>query len=295
VNIIETHELSRRYGSTWALRDCTLAIPEGHLVALVGPNGAGKTTLFNIVVGLTTATTGGVTVLGGTPVGSPAALDGIAFVAQDMPLYRHLTVADMLHLPRNLNHGFDAAYARKRLGDLGIDDKHKAGKLSSGQQAQLALTLALARHPRLLVLDEPTAPLDPLARHDFMATVMAAMAEEGLSVLLSSHVLAELERVADYLVLIARGIVRLDGTVDDVVAQHLLVTGPAGRPSDPRWQVLESTVAGSQQHLLVRLHAPTDLVPDGWEARTVGVEELALAYLRESSIPTNLIAMEATR
>ena len=295
MNIIETHELSRRYGSTWALRDCTLAIPEGHLVALVGPNGAGKTTLFNIVVGLTTATTGSITVLGGIPVGSPAALDGIAFVAQDMPLYRHLTVADMLHLTRNLNHGFDGAYARKRLGDLGIDDKHKAGKLSGGQQAQLALTLALARHPRLLVLDEPTAPLDPLARHDFMATVMAAMAEEGLSVLLSSHVLAELERVADYLVLIARGVVRLGGTVDDVVAQHMLVTGPAGRPSDPRWQVLESSVAGSQQHLLVRLHAPTDLVPDGWEARTVGVDELALAYLRESSIPTNLIAVEATR
>ena len=295
MNIIETHELSRRYGSTWALRDCTLAIPEGHLVALVGPNGAGKTTLFNIVVGLTTATTGSVTVLGGIPVGSPAALDGIAFVAQDMPLYRHLTVADMLHLTRNLNHGFDGAYARKRLGDLGIDDKRRAGKLSGGQQAQLALTLALARHPRLLVLDEPTAPLDPLARHDFMATVMAAMAEEGLSVLLSSHVLAELERVADYLVLIARGVVRLGGTVDDVVAQHMLVTGPAGRPSDPRWQVLESSVAGSQQHLLVRLHAPTDLVPDGWEARTVGVEELALAYLRESSIPTNLIAVEATR
>jgi ABC-2 type transport system ATP-binding protein len=295
VNIIETEELGRRYGGTWALRDCTLAIPEGHLVALVGPNGAGKTTLLNIVVGLTAATTGSVSVLGGIHVGSPVALDGIAFVAQDMPLYRHLTVADMLHLTRNLNHGFDMAYARTRLGDLGIADKHRAGKLSGGQQAQLALTLALARHPRLLVLDEPTSPLDPLARHDFMATVMAAMAEEGLSVLLSSHGLAELERVADYLVLIAQGVVRLDGAVDDVTAQHRLVTGPVGRPHDPRWQVLDSTFAGSQQHLLVRLRTPNDPAPEGWEARRVGVEELALAYLRESSAPTRALAVEASR
>ena len=295
MNVVETQALSRRYGGTWALRECTLAIPEGHLVALVGPNGAGKTTLLNIVVGLTTATSGSVSVLGGIPVGSLAALDGIAFVAQDMPLYRHLSVADTLHLTRNLNHAFDAAYARKRLGDLGISAKHRAGKLSGGQQAQLALTLALARHPRLLVLDEPTAPLDPLARHDFMATVMAAMAEDGLSVLLSSHVLAELERVADYLVLITRGIVRLDGPVDDVAAQHRLVTGPIGRPVDPLWRVLESREAGSQQHLLVRLQAPADPVPEGWESRRVGVEELSLAYLRESSTATDLVSMEAFR
>ncbi|MGH3497321.1 MAG: ABC transporter ATP-binding protein [Nocardioidaceae bacterium] len=295
MNIVETDALGRRYGRTWALRDCTLSIPEGHLVALVGHNGAGKSTLLNIVVGLTSRTAGGVSVLGGIPVGSPAALDGIAFVAQDMPLYRQLTVADTLHMTRNLNHGFDGAYARRRLGDLGISLKHKAGKLSGGQRAQLALSLALARHPRLLVLDEPTSPLDPLARHDFMATVMAAMAEDGLSVVLSSHGLAELERVADYLVLIARGVVRLDGPVDDVVARHRLMTGPAGRPDDPRWHVVECHAAGSQQHLLVRLDAPIDPVPDGWEARAVGVEELALAYLRESSISARLIPVEASR
>jgi ABC-2 type transport system ATP-binding protein len=295
VNILETDSLGRRYGGTWALRECTLIIPEGHLVALVGPNGAGKTTLLNIVVGLTTATTGRVRVLGGIPVGSPAALDGIAFVAQDMPLYRNLTVSDTLHLTRNLNQGFDGAYARARLRDLGIAERHRAGKLSGGQRAQLALTLALARHPKLLVLDEPTAPLDPVARHDFMATVMAAMAEDGLSVILSSHGLAELERVADYLVLIAQGVVRLDAPVDDLIARHRLVTGPVGRPHDPRWQVVESTVAGSQQHALVRLPAPADLVPDEWESRAVGVEELALAYLRESSIPTHPVPVEATR
>ena len=222
--------------------------------------------------------------LGGTPAGSPAALDGIAFVAQDTPLYRHLTVADMVHLTRNLNRGFDDAYARRRLSDLGIAERHRAGRLSGGQQAQLALTLALARHPRLLVLDEPTASLDPLARHDFMATVLAAMAEDGLSVLLSSHVLAELERVADYLVLITHGLVHLDGTVDDLTAQHRLLTGPAGQPVDPRWRVVQASRAGTQQHLLVRLSPGTDPDPAGWHARAVGIEELSLAYLRDHPV-----------
>ncbi len=295
MNIIETARLGRRYGDIWALRDCTLAIPEGHLVALVGPNGAGKSTLLNIVVGLTAPTTGEVTVLDGLPAGSPAALDGIAFVAQDMPLYRHLSVADMLHLTRNLNHDFDAAYARARLRDLGIAEKHKAGKLSGGQQAQLALTLALARHPRLLVLDEPTAPLDPLARHDFMATVMTAMAEDGLSVLLSSHVLAELERVADYLVLISHGLVRLDGTIDDLTARHRLMTGPAGRPAGPAWDVIQSSAAGSQQHLLVRLDAPTDPVPSrvgSPDGRRRGTRH---GLPSRVTPPRTLDALEATR
>src|SRR6201996_2878282 len=224
MNVIETVGLGRRYGSKWALRDCTVSIPEGHLVALVGPNGAGKSTLLNLVVGLTPPTEGSVEVLGGASAGSVAALDGIAFVAQDMPLYRHLSVRDMLHLTANLNLQFDAAYARSRLGELGIDHKQKAGKLSGGQQAQLALTLALARHPRLLVLDEPTAPLDPVARHDFMATVLAAMADDGLSAVLSSHMLAELQRVTDYLVLIAHGRVRVNDTVEDLLASHRLVS-----------------------------------------------------------------------
>src|SRR5947209_5448884 len=276
MSIVETRALGRRYRDIWALRDCTLAIPEGHLVALVGPNGAGKTTLLNIVVGLAAPTTGDVTVLDGLPAGSPAALDGIAFVAQDMPLYRHLSVADMLHLTRNLNHGFDDAYARTRLRDLGIAEKHKTGKLSGGQRAQLALTLALARHPRLLVLDEPTASLDPVARHDFMATVVTAMTDDGVSVILSSHALAELERVADYLVLLTGGAVRVEGVVDDLLQQHLLVTGPADSAVDPRWHVVESREAGSQRILLVRVDANGARLPDRWEARPVGIEELAL-------------------
>jgi ABC-2 type transport system ATP-binding protein len=286
VNVIEATRLGRRYGRTWALRDCTLAIPDGRLVALVGPNGAGKSTLLNLVVGLSCPSTGEVTVLEGQPAGSRVALDGIAFVAQDMSLYRHLSVRDMLHLTRNLNLHFDSAYARTRLDELAIDTKQRTSSLSGGQQAQLALTLALARHPRLLVLDEPTARLDPLARHDFMRAVMTAMADDGVSVVLSSHMLAELERVADHLVLLSHGRVRLQGPVDELLAGHRLVTGPAGMsPTRFGWEVIESSAAGAQIHQVVRLGAVDAPLPPACQARPVGIEELTLAYLRESAAP----------
>jgi ABC-2 type transport system ATP-binding protein len=220
INIIEASGLGKRYRGTWALRECTLTVPAGHVAALIGPNGAGKTTLLNLAVGLTAPSAGAVTVLGGRPAGSAAALDGIAFVAQDTPLYKNLSVADMIYVTRSLNRRFDKPYAQARLADLGIPLKRRAGKLSGGQQAQLALTLALARRPRLLLLDEPVAMLDPVARHDFMATVSAAAVADGVSVLLSSHVLTELERVADYLILLSQGQVRLAGRVDDLLAAH---------------------------------------------------------------------------
>jgi ABC-2 type transport system ATP-binding protein len=283
MNVIEASGAGKRYGSTWALRECSLAIPDGHVAALVGPNGAGKTTLLNLAVGLTAPTAGAVTVLGGMRPGSPDALDGIAFVAQDAPLYANLSVADMLHLTRNLNRRFDQGYAKARLGELGIPLTRKAGKLSGGQQAQLALTLALGRRPRLLVLDEPMASLDPLARHDFMATVMTAMADDGVSVVLSSHVLTELERVADYLVLLSRGSVQVAGEVDDLLASHRVLTGPAaeaGRYAE-RLRVVHARRGGVQAHLLVRTNGSTDPVPPGWEAHPVSLEELTLAYLRE--------------
>src|SRR6202142_3876052 len=231
MNVIEASGLGKCYGSTWALRECALAIPAGHVAALVGPNGAGKTTLLNLAVGLTAPTAGTVTVLGGRVAGSPAALDGIAFVAQNTPLYKNLSAADMLHLTRNLNRHFDQHYGETRLADLDIPLKRKAGNLSGGQQAQLALTLALARRPKLLLLDEPVAMLDPIARHDFMATVLTAAADDGVSVLLSSHVLAELERVADYLILMSRGRVQVAGQVEDLLAGHRVLTGPAAEAS----------------------------------------------------------------
>jgi ABC-2 type transport system ATP-binding protein len=286
MNVIETSGLGKRYGSTWALRECDLAVPAGHLAALVGPNGAGKTTLLNLAVGLAVPSAGVVSVLGGRPAGSAAALDGIAFVAQDTPVYKNLSVADMLHETRNLNRRFDQHYAQARLAELGIPLKRKAGKISGGQQAQLALTLALARHPRLLVLDEPMAMLDPVARHDFMATVTAAMAGDGMSVVLSSHVLAELERVASYLILVSRGGVQVAGVVDDLLAGHRVLTGPAaetGRYAGQLSVVHESHAhAQAQARLLARASGAADLVPPGWEAHPVGLEELAMAYLRGS-------------
>jgi ABC-2 type transport system ATP-binding protein len=284
MNVIESAGLGKRYGRTWALRDCTLAIPGGHVVALVGPNGAGKTTLLSMAVGLTTPTAGVVTVLGGDPAGSPDALDRIAFVAQDAPLYKNLPAADMLHLARNLNRRWDQQYAQSRLADLGIPLGRKVGKLSGGQQAQLALTIALARRPDLLVLDEPLAMLDPVARHDFMASVLSAVAADGVSVVLSSHVLAELERMADYLIVLSHGRVQVAGEVEDLLARHRMLTAPAAEVGDPagRMHVVQRRLAGQQSQLLIRTATPAEPAPAGWQSRGVALEELVLAYLRES-------------
>jgi ABC-2 type transport system ATP-binding protein len=220
MDVIQTSALGKRYRRKWALRDCTLGIPGGHIVALVGPNGAGKTTMLTMAVGLTRPTEGTVTVVGGEPAGSPQALEAIAFVAQDAPLYRSLPVADMLHLARNLNRRWDQRRALDRLEFLEIPLSQRVGDLSGGQKAQLALTIALARRPELLVLDEPLASLDPVAREDFLAAVVEAAERDGLSVVLSSHVLAELERVASYLVVLARGQVRVAGTVQELLDSH---------------------------------------------------------------------------
>jgi ABC-2 type transport system ATP-binding protein len=233
---------------------------------------------MNMVAGLSLPTTGTVTVLGGAPAGSPAALDGIAFMAQDAPLYKSLSAADMMHLTRNPNRTFDDAYARQRLDGLAIPLKKKSGKLSGGQQAQLALTLALARHPRMLILDEPLAALDPLARQDFMATVMTSMADDGVSVLLSSHAIAELERMADYLIVLGGGELRIAGETDELLAQHRVLTGPASQADLLAGQLsaVQEKRAGAQAHLLVRTGGPAGgrpaddgVIPPGWEAHRV--------------------------
>jgi ABC-2 type transport system ATP-binding protein len=282
MNVIETRGIGKRYGRTWALRECTIAIPQGSLAALVGPNGAGKTTLIQLLTGLAVPSAGTVSVLGGRPAGSAAALDGIAFVAQDTPMYKNLSAGDMVHLTRNLNRSFDQQYARARLAELGIPLGKKAGKLSGGQQAQLALTLALARRPELLILDEPLAMLDPLARHDFMGVVLAAMADEGVSVLLSSHSLPELERVADYLVLLSRGEVQVAGEVEDLLTYHRLLTGPTADADAyaRRLDVVLARRAQAQTQLLVRTGSTPEPTAPGWEAHRVTLEELVMSYLR---------------
>jgi ABC-2 type transport system ATP-binding protein len=285
VNVVETSGLGKRYGKIWALRDCSMAIPQGRIVALVGPNGAGKTTMLHLVVGLAAPATGSVTVLGGARPGSAGALERIAFVAQDAPLYKGLRVARMLDLAACLNQRFDRQRAESRLAELGIALGQKVGRLSGGQHAQLALTIAFARHPDLLVLDEPLAGLDPLARHDFMASLMIAAAEDGLSVVFSSHVVSELERVADYLVLLSGGRAQVMGEISELVAGHAMMSGP---PADTdriaeRFAVVQSQRAGRQADLLVRTGNGQYAIPEGWESAAVTLEELVLAYLREPS------------
>jgi ABC-2 type transport system ATP-binding protein len=237
---------------------------------------------MNLAVGLAVPTTGSATVLGGQPAGSPAALSGVAFVAQDAPVYKNLSTADMVHLTANLNQYFDTAFAKARLAELDIPLKRKAGKLSGGQQAQLALTLALARRPRLLILDEPLAALDPIARQDFLAAVMTAMADDGVSVLLSSHQVAELERVADFLVVLSRAQLQLAGEVDDLLARHRLLTGPTVEADAyaSRLTVVQTRRGGAQTHLLVRTGGTDEPVPPGWESHPVSLEEMVMAYLR---------------
>jgi len=283
VNIIESCGLGRRFGRTWALRDCSMAIPAGHVVALVGPNGAGKTTLLNLAAGLLQPTSGRLTVLAGEQPGSAQARNRIGFVAQDAKLYAHLPVGDMLRVARNLNQTWDGDRARARLADLGIPLDRKVRQLSGGQRAQLALTIAVAKRPEVLILDEPLAALDPLARHDLMSSLMAAVVEDGLSLVFSSHVVSELERIADYLVVLNNGRLQLAGEVEHLLARHKILTGPGGEMfvDSQRIAIVHAQQAGAQAHLLVRTSAAEDPVPHGWQSQSASLEELVLGYLRD--------------
>jgi ABC-2 type transport system ATP-binding protein len=280
---LRTERLAKRYARNWALRDCTLTLPQGRVVALVGPNGAGKTTLLHLAVGLIRPTAGTVEVFGKPVDETGIALRAqVGFVAQEHPLYRSFTVADLLHLGSSLNAAWDQALAERRLEALGIPLARRAGKLSGGQQVQVALTLALAKRPRLLVLDEPVANLDPLARRDFLRALMDAVAAEGLTVLLSSHVITELERVCDHLIVLRDGRIRLAADIDELLAGHRLLVGPRC-PDDELVAIpglLRATSGARHTNLLVRTNGGAELHPR-WQAHDVSLEELVLAYLEQ--------------
>jgi ABC-2 type transport system ATP-binding protein len=280
--VLDANGLGKRYRQRWALRDCTLQVPAGRVVGLVGPNGAGKTTLLQLAVGLLQPSAGQIAVLGGAPAESPEQLGRVGFVAQDTPVYSALSVGEHLQLGSWLNPRFDAAAADRRIDQLGLDRSQRAGKLSGGQRAQLALTLALAKRPELLILDEPVASLDPLARHEFLQHLMESVAEHEVSVVLSSHLVADVERVCDYVIVLAGSRVQVAGDVEDLLANHHRLTGPrrdVGQlPSDQ--EVIEASHTDRQTTLLVRTSRP--ILDPAWTVEQVGLEDLVLAYMRRA-------------
>jgi ABC-2 type transport system ATP-binding protein len=280
---VEAHGLGKQYGRRWALTDCTLTIPTGHVVGLVGPNGAGKTTLLNLATGMLEPTTGTIEVLGSRPASGPRQLSRVGYVAQDTPTYAGLSVADHLRFGAHLNPGWDAAMARNRIEQLGLDLAQKAAKLSGGQRAQLALTLAIAKRPELLILDEPIASLDPLARREFLQVLMESTAEQELSVVMSSHLVADLERVADYLIVLVGSRVQLAGETDDLLASHRLLTGHRSDASGlpPGVQVITESHTGRQSTFLVRSTAPVH--DPAWVADSIDLEDLVLAYMGKAA------------
>ena len=278
---IEASGLGKRYGRRQALADCTLAVPAGRVTGLVGPNGAGKTTLLQLAAGLLEPDAGTISVLGERPAGTPEQLARIGFLAQDAPVYAGLSVAGHLRMGAWLNQRWDTEFASRRISQLGLNLRQRAGSLSGGQRAQLALTLATAKRPELLLLDEPVASLDPLARREFLRDLMETVAEHGTSVVLSSHLIADIERVCDYLIVLTASRVRVAGETEALLATHHRLSGPRRDASTlpASWDVIEESHAGKQSTLLVRTSDP--ILDPAWTVRPVSLEDMVLAYMSQ--------------
>jgi ABC-2 type transport system ATP-binding protein len=276
---IETTGLGKRYGTTWALQDCSVQVPQGRVSALVGPNGAGKTTLLRLLVGLSRPTSGRAEVLGLPPGPSAEFLARIGYLAQEVPLYKRLSADDHLALGAHLNANWDASGARDRLAALRVPTDRPIATLSGGQRAQVGLGLALAKRPQVLLLDEPVAALDPLARREFLASLSEAVADGDLSVMLSSHLLHDLERVCDHVILLAAARTQICEDIDTVLASHRMLLGPRRSVSDAErgFAVIKATHTANQTRLLVRLDGP--VLDPTWEVSEVSLEEVVLAYM----------------
>jgi ABC-2 type transport system ATP-binding protein len=278
---IETHELSKRYRRVSALTECTVSVPQGRVCALVGPNGAGKTTLLRMLAGLASPTSGTASVLGGVPRQDPAFLSEVGFLAQEIPLYRRLSAEDHIRIGAGLNQRWDASLAHTRLAELRIPLDQPVGTLSGGQRAQVALALTLAKRPRLLLLDEPFAALDPLARQNFLATLTSAVADAAgrLTLVLSSHLVTDLERVCDHIILLAGSRVQIYGDIDTLLTEHKVLAGPIQdtAPIERTHQVVHTVATGGRPTLLVRLNGP--VTDPACQAEDVTLEELVLAYM----------------
>jgi ABC-2 type transport system ATP-binding protein len=281
---VHTAGLGKRYGSLWALQDCSVTVPAGRVTALIGPNGAGKTTLLKILAGLSRPSAGEVSVLGRRPGPDVGFLDSIGYLAQDIPLYRRLSAGDHLRIFARLNRHWDAGAATDRLAALKIPLTRPVGSLSGGQRAQVGLSLALAKQPRLLLLDEPVAALDPLARHEFLSSLAEAAAGGGPAVILSSHLLHDLERVCSHLILLSASRTQLCDAIDNVLATHRVLIGPHNQPP-AGVTVVKATHTARQSRLLARLDR--QVLDPSWDVREVALEDIVLAYMGEDAAPSN--------
>ena len=279
VPVLEAHGLGKHYRGRWALTDCELSVPSGRIVGLVGPNGAGKTTLLHLATGVIKPSVGSITVVGGRPAADRRQLAKVGFVAQDTPTYAGMSIADHLNLGAHLNLRWDAEFARTRLLRLGLDLKQRSGSLSGGQRAQLALTMAIAKRPELLVLDEPVAALDPLARREFFEALMESTAQRHTSVLLSSHLVSDLELSCDHLIVLAQGRVQLAGDLGPLLAAHRLLEGPSGitPPAPSGGEVISVRRAERRTEMVVRGSGRVD--DPAWSSRPIALEQLVLAYM----------------
>lgn len=297
-SVLRTEGLGKKYGRHWALADCTLDVPAGRVVGLVGPNGAGKSTLLNLAVGLLTPSAGSIEVLGARPGPGAELLGKVGFVAQDTPTYAGLTVEDHLRLGRRLNPGWDDDLARARVARIGLDPRRKAARLSGGQRAQLALTLGVAKRPELLILDEPVASLDPLARREFLQDLMETVAEQELSVVLSSHVVSDLERTCDHVIVLVDSQVQVAQDVEALLATHKRLVGPhreAGSlPGDQH--VVHASHTDRQSTFIVRTEGK--VLDPAWSVSELTLEDVVLAYLstgRRPATPQTRPALEVQR
>jgi len=284
---IETVSLGKRYGSTWGLQDCSIEVPEGGISALVGPNGAGKTTLLRLLVGLRRPTSGKARVLGRAPAQDDGDfLASVGFLAQDIPLYRQLSGAEHLRIGAHLNCQWDAAVAEQRLTALRVPLDRPVHSLSGGQRAQVALSLALAKRPRVLLLDEPLAALDPLARREFLTSLANVAVEGDVTVVLSSHLVHDLERVCNHLILLTASRVRLCADIDDVLAAHRVLVGPRRSTAELErlFTVVKVTQTERQSRVLARLDGP--VLDPAWEESEVGLEDIILAYMAQDEALT---------
>ncbi len=283
--VLQAEGLGKRYRSQWALKGCSFSLNPGQVTALVGPNGAGKSTLLELAIGLLSPTEGEIEVTGASPTRDPArVLPGVGFLAQDHPLYRGFSVEETLRFGRELNPLWDDAFARRRVAQLGLPLKKKVGQLSGGQQAQVALILALAKRPQLLLLDEPIAGFDPLARKEFLQVLMEAVAETGVTILLSSHILGDLEQVCDSMMLLAGGRLQLFDDVERILASHRLVIGPVREEmlATCPHSVIQRSRTEKQVAILVRLETPLVLA-DKWSVHEPSLEDIVLGYLQSGN------------